>query len=339
MRKPLVALSSLLVAGVVATPAHAAVSGLTISGDDGNPVPLATGVSLLNMSPTVGVTIDAGGGSFTLLVTGPDGVPALSRNCTSVAPSIPVEYRGNGTYTVTVTSYGAKDYSCKTPLGAPLTSSFNLGSSVALSGPAGRSLIRKLGSYATVPVSLGIVRSPGSLTTEVKYALNGSVGADGGITGEVQDGYVDPTTGLVPLSIRKPGTYVIVARQKGYSTASGNFYTPWSAPVTVRAVVPFEVSNLGFIDSVGPRFSIRGYVQDDVMVGSRVTVSMARGTKGGKYKTISKPKVKSNRSFTVNFTQRRRGTYRFKVTYRGNSKVVGAYMVRKLKISSIRRTR
>ena len=337
MRKALVAPLTVLAAGAVAVPAQGAVTGLTVTGDDGAPVAIATGMTLRNMSPTVGVNMAAGGGYFTIVVNGPDGVPALSRSCTSSSPGTPVDYRGNGAYTVTVTSYGSKDYSCKTPVGAPLSATFNLGSSVALSGPAKRVLIRKLGSFSIVPVPLGISLNPGALSTEIKYALNGAVGPDGGISGPTQDGYVDSTTGLVPLNIRKPGRYVAVARQKAYATPSGNFFTPWSAPVTIQAVVPFEVSTLSFIDAVGPRFSVRGYMQDDAMIGSRVTVSIARGSKGGKYKRIGKPKVMSNRSFKVNFNQRRKGTYRFKVSYKGNSQVVGGYMVRKMKIRTILR--
>lgn len=311
--------------------AHAAATGATVTGDDGNPVVITPGLTIRHMNTKVGFTFQtAVGANNSTTVMGPDGAVAATRPCNS--PGADVGYRGNGVYTVTLVQYANNDSNCsKAPLGPAQTFSYTVAAAVTLTGPTQRVLIRTPDTFITVPVLLPITLSPGALGYEVVYAKGAVLGPDGAITGPTREASVDTTTGSVDLRLTEPGTYTVVARQRGYATPSGSFYTPWTAPVTVRAMVPSDLSTLSFSDSLGPSFQITGYMREAAMAGERLTISMARGT-AGRYRTIARPRVRGDRSFKFRFTQRRYGVYRLRVSFKGSAAVAGGSTVRLIRV-------
>ncbi len=317
-----------------AAAAGAAATGATVTGDDGNPVAITPGLTIRHMDAKVGFTFTGAVNSNNLTtVLGPDGAVAGTRSCGS--PGTDVGYRGNGTYTVTLTQYANGDGNCsKAPTGPAQTFSYTVAAAVTLTGPAGRVLIRTADTFTALPVLLPITLSPGALSYEVQYAKGAVLGPDGAITGPSQSGSVDTTTGSVSLRLTEPGTYTVVARQKGYSTSSGNFYTPWTAPVTVRALVPSDLSTLSFVDALGPNFQISGYMRESALAGERLTISLARGTKGV-YRTIARPRVRADRSFRFRFIQRRYGTYRLRIRFKGSATVAGGSTVRLIRVRRV----
>ena len=74
------------------------------------------------------------------------------------------------------------------------------------------------------------------MTYEIRYARGGVAGPDGAISGPSAETFVSRTTGLADFRFDKPGRWLIVARAK-----SGIFFTPWSAPVNVNAIAPFDL--------------------------------------------------------------------------------------------------
>ena len=115
---------------------------------------------------------------------------------------------------------------------------------------------------------------PRRVTYEVRYARGGVVGPDGAISGPSAETFVDRTTGLADFRFDKPGRWLIVARVKG-----GNFFTPWSAPVNVNAIAPFDLERTSFPDGRGPSYKVRGQVRERAARG-KVTVSIARAQEG-----------------------------------------------------------
>lgn len=54
----------------------------------------------------------------------------------------------------------------------------------------------------------------------------------------------------------------MVARAK-----SGEYFSPWSAPVAVNAITPFDLDGITFPDSRGPSHLLRGTVRDKTIRG------------------------------------------------------------------------
>jgi hypothetical protein len=61
-------------------------------------------------------------------------------------------------------------------------------------------------------------------------------------------------------------------------------------------------------------------VREKSLAGSRVTVAVAKGKKGKRFKTLGKPKVNSNGDFRQRF-RLARGTYRLRFSYKGSSTI------------------
>lgn len=325
----LAAATSIVLALAGASAAHAAAT-VTITGDTATQVPLAQGapVSIRNMSPTIGIGFPADG-RFTATVAGPDGVAVSSPLTCFINDNftrIP-DFRGNGNYTVTITNYAKADTSCKTPVSTE-SYVYAIASSVALTPPPGPFLIRAPNSYSSNTLSLPVSLNPGASTYDVQYAQGAVLAPDGSISGASQTGYVNQTTGTIDLTFRTPGTWTVVARAK-----NGVYTSPWSAPVNITAVVPFDLAfALSFPDSRGPSYLVRGTVQDKTLRGT-VTLALARGTKGGKYKSIGKTKISSKSTFSKRFTQRRTGTYRLRVHYAGSALAPATSIVSKIRIT------
>lgn len=312
--------AAILATAMLAVPAAAEAATVTVTGDDGNPVALTQGqpASLRNMTVSVGVAFPPGDDRFSLTITGPDGVAVTSAiSCYINMPiSRSIDYRGNGGYTITLTNYAKADRNCATPKSTE-TYSFTIGGGVALGAPALPFLIRQPNSYATNELPLPVALNPGATGYEVRVALGGVVGPDGAISGPSDEAFVDKTTGSAGLRFRVPGVYTAVARAYAFG-GSARFYTPWSAPIQIRAIVPFDLQRVSFPDSRGPSYKLRGYLREKAIRG-KVRISMARGKKGGKYKSLGTARISSKGTFTKRFKQRRTGYYRLRFTYKGSS--------------------
>jgi hypothetical protein len=320
--------ASIVLAGAGAGAAQAAT--VTVTGDDGNPVALAQGApgSIRNMSPTVGLAFPATPARFSATVTGPDGTAvAGALTCfTTSSWTRSTDYRGNGNYTITVTNYAKDDTSCKTATSTE-TYVYAINGSVPLTAPAGPFLIRNPNAFATNTLALPVGLNPGASTYEVRYAPGGVVGPDGAISGPSEQSYVNTSTGTTDLRFTAPGAYTVVARAK-----AGDYYTPWSAPVTVTAIVPFDLDRIAFPDSRGPRYRVTGYVRDKAIRG-KVSLALARGKKGGKYKPLGTATITSKSTFSKGFTQRRTGVYRLRVHYKGSALAPPVSIVSQIRIT------
>ena len=323
------AATSLALALTGASAAHAAAT-VTVTGDDGNPVGIAAGTptTIRNMSPTIGIGFPSTEGRFSFTATGPDGIAIASSltcfgwdNWTRIT-----DFRGNGNYTITITNYAKADTSCKTPTSTE-TYVYAINSGVSITPPPAPFLTRAANSYSTNTLSLPVSLNPGASTYEVQYALGAVLNPDGSISGSPQQGYVNTSTGLIDLRLTTPGTYTVVARAK-----NGQYFSPWSAPVTVTALVPFDLAGITFPDFRGPSYLIRGTVRDTTIRGT-VTLALARGTKGGRYKSIGKTRISSKSTFSKRFTQRRTGTYRLRVHYAGSALAPPSSITYKIRIT------
>jgi len=324
------AAAAALVASVVAA-APATAATVTVTGDDGNPVTLAPGVpaSIRNMHVEVGVALAGTEKSYALSVAGPVAPAASPRTCSSGSVPLSIDYQGNGAYTATVTTY--TDISCKA--GAkPATYSFTVNASTALAAPTGNFLTRKPDDYGAIEYQVPISLNPGALTHEIRMAAGGVIAPDGSISGASKELFANATTGAVPTRFDAPGTYVMVARAKGFSGGAGQFFSPWSPPITLRVFAPFDFSgSTSFPDSRGPRYKLRATLREKAATG-KVKISMARGNKGGKFRSIGKARIRRG-VIKKSFTQHRTGKYRLRFSYKGNKSVAPGTVTQKIRIT------
>ena len=114
---------------------------------------------------------------------------------------------------------------------------------------------------------------------------------------------------------------------------SGDYYTPWSAPINFTVKAPFDLSYVGFPDSDGPSYKLRGTLRDPFARGSRVTVYYAKGKKGGKFRKLGRSsKVNSKGRFTLRFKLRKPGVYRLQYRFKGSSLVLGGKVTEAIRI-------
>jgi hypothetical protein len=327
-------LATLIVALGLFAPATASASvTVTLTGDDGNPAPLSPGAppTIRNMAPHTAVQVanEKGVGSWTYTVTAPDGAAATSSYCWSSAINDDerVAYRGNGVYTLTVTTFPASG--CKTG-GTSTTYTFALAASVAIVPPAGPLMTRPANSVVTNTHMIGLTGTPGATNYEIRYAKNGVIAPDGSISGPSQTAIQDPTTGAIRFwNFDGPGTYVMVARGQ-----AGEYFTAWSPPVTITLVAPFDLKTVTFPDSRGPSYQVRGEVRELAVAGGKVTISYAKGKKGKRFHTLGKAKVNSKGAFKLRF-RLKRGTYRMRYSFKGNANVVRGAVYEVIKIRRI----
>lgn len=326
--------AALTVGATALLPSAALALTTSITGDDGNAVPL-NGAVIRNMNPSAGISLTGGEKlNYSATFLGPDGVNVASTiSCSSSPTTRALDYRGNGAYTVTVTTYGEKDFSCAQAPTAPATSTtFAITAGTALVGPATPVLTRAPNAFATNTVPIGINLNPGALTHEIRYAANGVLGPDGAFSGPSAEGFVDTTTGTVPLRLTTPGTYTVIARAKGFTGSGGQFFSPWSAPVLVHAIAPFDVSTSRFTDTRGPAYGISVRLREESARG-RVYLSYARGKTGGTYHSLGSAKLSSKGSFQKRFRLKRTGTYRMRLRFKGSDTVAPGVVVQTFKIS------
>jgi hypothetical protein len=315
-------------AAALTLPAAAPAATVTITGDDGNPVALspAAPVSLRQMKTEVGVTRTGAETRYTVTTTGPAGAASSPVDCFTIPTTTRMNYQGNGTYTVTVATYTSKT-GCT---GTPTTTSYQvvIGAGVALAQPAGKLLTRRPNEVGAIEHQLPITLNPGALTDEIRYARGGVLGADGAISGPSQQAFVDPATGAVKLRLDAPGDYVVVARAQAFSQA----FTPWSAPVRFRAVAPFDfVSAPSCVDCRGPRYKLRGQLREKSARG-KVTVKIARGKKGGKFRSVGKARVRRG-VFKKKLTINSPGVYRARYIYKGSATIAPGKVTTQFRIT------
>ncbi len=326
--KLLAAAGAMIVCAAAPAAAQAATT-VAVTGDTGSPTPLAAGaaaVAIRNMDVQATVHVDTGGYSVSVTDGAGNGA-ATTSSCTSGDTTKYVDYHGNGTYRLTLTTFtnlgctaGAKTF----------TYQWTVGASVAVGQPATALLTRAPNSFSTNTQALDFAGNPGASGYEVKYALGGVLNPDGSISGPVKDAYVDSTTGKVQLLERTPGTYVMVARARVLG-----YYSPWSAPVTIRLIAPFDLSSRSFPDSRGPSYQVRGIV-GETTAGGRVTVSAARGKKGGRFRTLGKAKVNSKGVFKLRFRLKKLGVYRIRYSFAGSSTVAKGSVTEAVRIKRTR---
>ena len=133
-------------AATAMTTAAADAATVTLTGDNGAPVALTPGANLAlrNINPTLAVTAVAPEKYYDVSTVGPVTNATSTRSCFSIPSRLPVDYQGNGTYTVTVTSY--TDTKCTTGK-KTAAYQFTINAGVTLTGPAGRLLTRAPNDY------------------------------------------------------------------------------------------------------------------------------------------------------------------------------------------------
>jgi hypothetical protein len=327
MRKMAMTAAATTIAAALAVPAVAPAASVTITGDDGNPVPLTPGAaaSLRQMKTDVGVTLTGTEKRYTVTTAGPAGPASTGYTCFSIPTTDRMNYQGNGTYTVTVTTY--TDTACK--LGAKTaTYPVAINAGVALAQPAGVLLTRQPNELTPIEHQVPITTNPGALTDEIRYASGGVLAPDGSISGPSQQAYVDPVSGAVKLRLTAPGDYVVVARAQAYSQA----FTPWSAPIRFRAVAPFDfITAPSCTDCRGPRYKLRGQLREKSARG-KVTIKLARGNKGGKFRSIGKARIRRG-VFKKKLTLHRPGVYRAKYIFKGSATTAPGTVTTKFRIT------
>ena len=317
---------TMVASAAAAAPAMGAT--VTVTGDDGaTPVPIANGstTALRNMKADVNVQ-PASGERYRLAVTGPAGQAAASLDCYSIPTGDRLDYLGNGNYTGTLQVYTTSGCS-----GAPkstITFTIAVNASVAISMPsAAKALMRQPGG-TSITHPIPVAQNPGALSTQVHYARNAALGPDGGIVGASERAYVDAATGVANITFFEPGSYTLVAHAEAFTSG---MFSPWSPPVTLQVLAPFEFSGgVSFPDSRGPVYKLRATLRDKGGKG-KVKILMARGWKGGKFRSIGKAKIRG-RVITKTFTQHQVGKYRIRYVYKGSKLIAPGKITQKITI-------
>jgi hypothetical protein len=322
--------ASFAVTAAVVAPATAGAVSVSVTGDDGNPIPLGGPVNIRHMSPQVAVALGAGE-NYGFTVTGPNGAQvAVQDSCVKAGdPPRGVDYVGNGAYTVNLTRFS--DINCSTPAGTSAVA-FTITASVSLGQPTTPVLTRKAGSPIPNTITLPIDLNPGALTHEVFAERNVQLNPDGSLSGAPEALFADPTTKTVGVRLDKgPGTYLVVARAKGYSgLTTPNVFTAWSAPATIHAFAPFDTQKFTWTDTRGPSYRFSAVIRATGATGT-VTVGIRRGSKG-KFRSYGKAKLRKHR-ISKRVRLPRTGSYQMRLGYKGNTTVAGGSEVRSFRIT------
>jgi hypothetical protein len=330
-RKALLAISAAVVVATFAPTAANAAVGLSVTGDDGNPVALGGTLNIRNMNPLLGIS-STSTDNFSLSVTGPNGAKVASDlTCFNDynTSQKPIDYIGNGTYTVTLTTY-TNDL-C-TAGASTRALPFTITASTAITPPPSAALTRKPGSTIPNTVTLPIDLNPGALSTDAFVERNVAANPDGSLPGTPEQLFPDPTTRTVSIRLDKgTGVYVVAAHAKGYTgVMNPQAFGPWATPVAIRAFAPFDLQRFSWSDSRGPSYRFTATIRATGASG-RVNIAIGRGSKG-KYKSLGTAKISKHR-FSKRFRLTRLGKYRIRFKYKGNSTVAGGYEIHKFEIT------
>jgi hypothetical protein len=311
-------------------PAVGQAATATVTGDDGQPRSLAAPVTTRMMTPTVAVNQNADANDWRFSVIGPDGVRVAAPTCWSTLESdssVP-DFRGNGVYTVVVEIF-PQNSSCNSGTPTIQRFTYTIAAGVSLAPPAAVFATRQPGSFEIINHEFGFSGNPGNPSYDIYVGKDAVLNPDGTLVTGARRLFLDSTTGRVPVRFDDPGTYVLGAR-----TGADGFFTPWSPQVVVRAIAPFDFESVSFPDSRGPRYRLKGTVREETASG-RVTIAWARGRRGGRFHRVGSARIRSNRTFSSTFRLRRRGVYRLRFTYRGNSTVAAGTVIQTIRIRRI----
>jgi hypothetical protein len=318
-------------AAAIAPAAANAAVGLSVTGDDGAAIGLGGTLNIRNMNPLLGIsstTTDF----FSLSVVGPNGAKVASDlDCFSnyTTTQKPVDYVGNGTYTVTLTTF--TNNTCTT--GARAQSfPFTITASTAITPPSSAVLTRAPGSTIPNTITLPIDLNPGALSTDVFVERNVPPNPDGSLPGAPEQVFPDTTAKTVAIRLDKgPGAYVVAAHAKGYTgVLNPQAFGPWATPVGIRAFAPFDLQRFSWSDSRGPSYRFSATIRATGANG-RVSIAIGRGSKG-KYRSLGSVKITKHR-FSKRFKLSKIGKYRIRFKYKGNSTVAPGYEIHKFEIT------
>jgi hypothetical protein len=309
-------------------PSSAAAVSVTVTGDDGNPLAVdpAAPPSIRTLRPVVGVAADAGT-RYSVTFGNPAGKPAAGAIACQdgAAPSnVQLPFRGNGRYTIAVTTFAATDTGCTLPLGPATSFGFTIAGRVVL-GSTSRFVMRDPGRPGRIkPLALPVDADPGSQTREVRFAANAKLRRDGSIRGRsVRAPF---KAGSVSLRFPAPGDYTVVARD-----AADGVETPWSAPVRIHVVTPFDVTSVRYTDTTGPVF--RALARAIPGTTGVVRAALARGN--GSFEPLGRARVDGAGAFGARFTVRTAGSYRLRFSYGGNGRVTRGEVVRSFRVGTV----
>lgn len=325
----------LAVALLLAAPASSALAaGATVTGDAGSPTPLGgAGIQIRHLAPEVAFSFADDEQRYAATIQGPNGAAASSgQSCVAKSLADPerVSYQGNGTYTVIlVVSKNADDSTCAEGVEQRFT--FTIAATTAVSAAGGTLLTRKPLEFASIAYAVPVQLNPGADAYELRYAAGATVNPDGSLAGSPSSAFVDPETGRANVTFPAPGRYTFVARAKTFRSDTA---TPWSAPVAVTVVAPFDLDS-SFADSRGPSYKIVGTVRQRTATGT-IKVTIAKGKRGTRFRKLATVRIRPGGRFTLKFRLRRPGTYVLKYTYRGNATVAAGFYKEAIKITRFR---
>jgi hypothetical protein len=329
-RAAMTAAAAALAAALV-LPAMAPAATVTITGDTGSPVTLnpAAPTGIRHMHPDVSVALGGTEKAFGLTVAGPVAAAASPRTCGTSDIPWGVDYQGNGTYTVTVTTY--TNTTCTT--GKKATSyQVAINAGVTLGAPPAAVLTRQPNSFVANTVQIPVALNPGALTHDLRVANGGVLAPDGSISGPSNEVIADSATGTAAVRLDAPGTYLMVGRATGYTGAAGQFFSPWSPPITFRAFAPFDFARAPTCtDCRGPRYKLRGELREKSAKG-KVKIKLARGSKGGRFRSIGKARIRGG-VFKKKLTLHRPGVYRAKYIFKGSATTAPGTVTTKFRIT------
>ncbi len=323
-------IASLALVAVAVGPGAAAAATVSVTGDDGNPIP-AAGAAIRYLNPDV-FFAPASGERYGFAVFGPAGQQAAAGlTCSAVAEKNQVRYFGNGTYTVRVTRYAAAGTSGCGAAQGTTDVPFTINGGIGLTGPPRPVLTRNPGKLFRNTLTLPVNLNPGAISNKLFYGHNSPVNPDNSLAAPAGQVFANSTAGTVDVPLDKgPGTYQLAGQAEGFNPA-GDVFTPWAPVVQFKAFAPFDIKKLSFPDPRGPSYRIRATF-NETSVSGRVSIALARGTKGGKYRSLGSAKV-SHHAVTKRFRATRPGTYRLRFKYKGNSTVAGGFEVDKIRIT------
>jgi hypothetical protein len=317
-------------AAALTAPAIAPAATVTVTGDDGAPIVLnpAAATGIRNMNPDLAVALGGTERAYAFSVAGPVAAASPPRSCSTSSVPSGMDYQGNGTYTISVTTY--TNTTC-TAGANPVAYQVAINAGVALTGPSGPVLTRQPNSFTTIQYRVPVALNPGALTHDLRVAAGGVLAPDGSISGPSKEVFADTTTGTAGVRFDTPGTYLMVGRAVGFTGAAGQFFSPWSAPITIRALAPFDlkIGSPSFPDDRGPRYKMRVELQEKSARG-KVKIKLARGN-SGKYRSIGKARLRGG-VLTKRFTLHRTGVYRVKFVYKGSATTAPGTITQKIRI-------
>ncbi len=316
-------------------PAAAGAATVTVTNDAGQPAQLTQGspLQIRHMAPVVTPTFAAADKRYTLVITGPGGNSAgLDSVCASTEGGGPqdIVYAGNGAYAVQLITYdNADDIYCE---GTATTQNFTfvIAASVTLTGPASPLLYRDPAQGA-IDFTFNYDINPGADSYGLAWAYNAQFGANGAIVGDYpKDDYGERGGGLVDGNIDEirfphPGNVSVVA-----AAQAGNGTSPYSAPVTLKLMGPFDWSESpGITGGRGKTHVIGAQVFEPGVVGKKVSVLLAK--RSGKFKPFVSKTIPSSRNLSFKI-KKPRGKYRLKYVFAGAEFVTPGAWTQNLKI-------